>query len=137
MTSVQFPPAGSSNILTATVHFSDGTTRTRTISLGFQNAPKIEDYVYDIEQNSVYSFSQKFVVDFIIDGQYYTSLSATEFSLGQPYLNITEKTLYTDPVTKEQAYLIKANGLVYVNNMTTNETIPLNLNMSFGLPIEF
>lgn len=137
VTSVQFPPAGSSNILTAIVHFSDGTTRTRNIALGFQNAPKIQDYVYDIEQNSVYSFSQKFVLEFIIDGQYYTSLSATEFSSGQPYLNITEKTLYTDPVTQEQAYLIKANGLVYVKNMTTNETIPLNLNMSFGLPIEF
>jgi hypothetical protein len=135
--SVQFPPAGSGNILTAIVHFSDGTTRTRNIALGFQNAPKIQDYVYDIEQNSVYSFSQKFVLEFIIDGQYYTSLSATEFSSGQPYLNITEKTLYTDPVTQEQAYLIKANGLVYVKNISANQTIPLNLNMSFGLPIEF
>jgi hypothetical protein len=137
VTSVQFPPAGSSNILTAIVHFSDGTTRTRNIALGFQNAPKIQDYVYDIEQNSVYSFSQKFVLEFSINGQYYTSLSATEFSSGQPYLNITEKTLYTDPVTQEQAYLIKANGLVYVKNISTNQTIPLNLNMSFGLPIEF
>jgi hypothetical protein len=135
--SVQFPPAGSGNILTAIVYFADGTTRTRSIALGFQNAPKIQDYVYDIEQNSVYSFSQKFVLEFIFNGQYYTSLSATEFSSGQPYLNISEKTLYTDPVTQEQAYLIKANGLVYVKNTSTNQTIPLNLNMSFGLPIEF
>jgi hypothetical protein len=76
-------------------------------------------------------------LEFSINGQYYTSLSATEYSSGQPYLNITEKTLYTDPVTQEQAYLIKANGLVYVKNISTNQTIPLNLNMSFGLPIEF
>jgi hypothetical protein len=135
--SVQFPPAGSGNVLTAIVYFSDGTTRTRNIALGFQSAPKIEDYVYDMEQNSAYSFSQKFVLEFMLNGQYYTSLKATEFSAGNPVLNITERSMYTDPITQEKAYLIKANGLVYVKNTSTNQTIPLNLNMSFGLPIEF
>lgn len=40
--SVQFPPIGSGNILTAIVHFSDGTTRTRSIALDFQNAQKFK-----------------------------------------------------------------------------------------------
>lgn len=135
--SIQFPPAGSGNILTAIVYFSDGTTRTRSIALGFQNAPKIEDYVYAMEQSSNTSFSKKFVLEFNFNGQFYTSLFATDFTAGQPFLNIEDKTVYTDPVTSEKSYLIKANGLVYMKNMTTNETFPLNLNMSFGLPIEF
>jgi len=135
--SVQFPPSGSGNMLTATVYFVDGTTRSRNIALGFQNAPKIEDYVYALEQSSMISFSNKFVIEFNFNGQFYTSRFATEFTSGAPFLNIIEKAAYTDPVSKEQAFLIKANGLVYLKNTTTNETITLNLNMSFGLPIEF
>lgn len=135
--SVQFPPAGSSNTLTAVVYFEDGTIRTRSIGLGFQNAPKVEDFAYILEQSNPYSFSQKCVLELSINGILYTSLYATEFNVGNPFLNITDKSIYTDPVTQEKAYLIKASGLVYLKNTTTNETIALNLNMSFGLPIEF
>lgn len=134
---VQFSPLGSANILNATVHFTDGTIRSRSVAIGLQDQPKIEDYTYIMEQNNSLSFSKKMVIELNWNGQTYTSLLATEFLQGQPFLNITETSHYLDPVTKRKSYLFKANGLVYLKNTTTQETIPFNLNLSFGLPFSF
>lgn len=134
---VQFPPAGSNNKLIAKVFFSDGTIRTRSIGLGFQNEPKIEDVVYLIETNSNVSFSNKFEIELVINGEIYKSRFATEFSQGQPSLQVEAISLYTDPVTKKQAYMLKTNGLCYFKNVQTNATIGIQLNMQIGLPITF
>lgn len=136
-TVVQFPPAGSNNLLTAKVTFADGVTRTRTIGLGLENAPKIEDIVYQLESSNDITFSNKVEIILETSGQIYTSLFATDFSEGNPVLIISERTFYTDPVTKQQALLITANGLIYFKNTQNNETIPVQINLNIGLPISF
>jgi hypothetical protein len=136
-TEIQFPPAGSNNLLTAKVTFADGVTRIRTIGLGFENAPKIEDLVYHLESSNDITFSNKVEIILETNGQSYTSLFATTFSEGNPVLTISEKTFYTDPVTKQQALLIAANGLIYFKNTQNNETIPVQINLNIGLPISF
>jgi hypothetical protein len=136
-TSVQFPPIGSANLMRATVYFADGTIRTRTIALGFENQPKIEDYTFMLEQNNAVSFSKKLVVEMSLNGQNYTSLLATDFTQGQPFLNITNLRSYTDPVTQRKSFLFTAQGLVYFKNTSTQETIPFTINLNFGLPFTF
>lgn len=134
---VQFPPSNSSNLLVAKVFFTDGTIRQRTITLGLQNGLKIQDVVYLIESNSSVSFSQKFEAILSINNETYETRFVTEFPQGAPSLSITNKSIYTDPVTKEKANLIKANGLIYLKNSTTNVTYTVQLEMQIGLPLNF
>ncbi len=136
-TMVQFPPAGSSNVMTAKVFFTDGTTRIRTIGLGLQSEPKVEDVVYPLEVASIVNFSKKFELIMEVNGQTYHSRPVTEFSQGNPTLHVSSIKIYRDPVTKAEAYLLKASGLVYVKNMTTQEVLPLQLDLQIGLPKSF
>jgi hypothetical protein len=133
---VQFPPAGSDNLLQAKVFFNDGTSRIRSIGLGLSNAPKIEDVVYLLETDNSASFTGKIEIELITNGMLYSSKFATEFNSGSPSLTVTNKSLYSDPVTKQKAYLIQAEGLIYFKNSTNNETLPVQLSLQLGLPLE-
>lgn len=136
-TTVQFPTANSANELVAKVFFTDGVSRTRTIGLGVQNAPRIEDVVFPLEISSMLNFTNKFEVVVHVNGLNYSSRFATEFDSGPPYLSIISKTLYSDPVTQEKAYLIRAQGLVYVKNTSLNQTLTVPINLQMGLPLNF
>jgi hypothetical protein len=133
---VQFPPIGASNELSATVTFTDGTTRTRSIAMGFQNGPKLQDFVYTLEQYSLVSFTKRLVFDFNFNGAHYSSMYATNFTAGNPYINITNRAVYIDPVSQRKSFLFTANGLIYVRNSSTFQTIPINIDMQIGLPID-
>ena len=134
---VQFPSSNSANELSAKIFFSDGVVRTRTIGLGIEDAPLIQDIVYLIENNVSPVFTKKFEIVMTLNGISYSSKFVTMFPNGQPYLNISEKSLYTDPVTKQKAHLIKANGLVYLKNEQNNEILEVPLTLQMGLPITF
>jgi hypothetical protein len=136
-TQVQFPPAGSNNLLVAKVTFEDGVERTRSIGLGLENAPKIEDIIYSLETYSTISFSSKIEVILETNNETYSSKFATDFTEGEPILNVINKSFYTDPVTKQEALLIHATGLLYLKNTQSNETIPVQINLQIGLPISF
>jgi hypothetical protein len=136
-TQVQFPTGGANNVLKAKVTFSDGVVRTRTVGLGLENAPQVQDVVYLLENSNDLSFSNKFEIILETNGQIYSTRTATEFTQGSPLLTISNKSFYSDPVTKEEALLIKANGLLYFKNVQNNETIPVQINLQIGLPISF
>ena len=134
---VQFPTSNSANELTAKVTFNDGVTRTRTVGIGLENGPRIQDYVYQIEQATIPNFSHTFEIEMEVNGQTFSSRFATDFTQGLPTLNILKKSIYTDPVTKQSAYLIKAQGLIYLKNENNNQTYPLQIDMQIGLPVAF
>lgn len=134
---VQFSNVGSANILTAKVTFEDGTVRTRSIGVGLENGPLIQDYVYILEANHPVLFNKKLVLNMEINGVNYSSMGITDFPLGAPNLTVVEHTLYTDPVTQKKAYLFKVNGLVYVKDILTSEVKTIQVESVFGLPIDF
>lgn len=136
-TQVQFPTGGANNLLVAKITFEGGVVRTRTVGLGLENAPKIEDVVYLLENSSDMSFSNKIEIILETNGQIYSTRFATDFAQGAPVLNILNKSFYTDPVTNQKAILVHASGLIYVKNEQNDEIIPVQMNIQIGLPISF
>jgi hypothetical protein len=134
---VQFSNVGSANILTAKVTFQDGTVRTRSIGIGLENGPVIQDYAYILEANQPVVFNQKLVLNFVFNGNTYSSRNVTSFPSGNPVLNIVERKLYTDPVTQKKSLLFKVNGLVYLRNILSGDDIELQVESVFGLPVDF
>jgi hypothetical protein len=134
---VQFSNVGSANTLIAKVTFEDGTVRTRSIGVGLENGPVVQDYVYVLEANQPVTFNKKLVLNLQLNNSNYSSLGITDFPSGAPNLTVVEHTLYTDPVTQKKAYLFKVNGLVYVKDILSSEVKTIQVESIFGLPIDF
>lgn len=128
---------GATNTLTAKVTFEDGTIRTRSIGIGLENGPVVQDYVYILEANQPVIFNKKLVLNFGFNGNTYSSRNATNFPSGNPVLNVVERKLYTDPVTQKMAFVFKVNGVVYMRNILSGEDLELQVESVFGLPVDF
>lgn len=121
--------------ITATVHFSNGTSRTRTLSYDTTGQGNYTpDYVYQIEsQSQANNIDYKAKISVHLNGNTYT----TAMVEGQEnIINITKKEQYTDKITGKDA--IKLTGSINgkFKNTSTSEIIEGKFEFVMAFQIE-
>lgn len=118
--------------LVAKVKFINGIERTRTILVGQNEFPNVEDYVYLIESANQHVFDYKTELKIRLGSETYTTIQSSQTS--EYPVQIIEKSAYVDPITKQQALKLKLIITAKMKKMSSGEIVDADFEATIALP---